>query len=302
MPVDCPKCNRKILYDEDIRCGKCKLPFHLSCVALTNSTVDNWICELCTTMEITQPNTNSNFVLSEFHFNSLLLQLSSLTAKMDENNALLQKQSDQISKCASEIVSLKHENTQLKERLSILETQSIQQPPTGELMYELRDRIKREKNVVIYNLKEADNSDPTQTDYAVVINLLKTIISITENEVASVMRLGQTKNPTRPRPIKVTLSMPEVAINILRNKYILQSSSYRDVKIRSDLTKQQTTHLRQLNEQLRQRKLKGETNITIKYKNGEPTIVSSEESNKRGREELISPARPFKAARSTIPK
>ena len=95
------------------------------------------------------------------------------------------------------------------------------------------------------------------------------------NNEIHVIRLGDQRTDESIRPVKVILSNADDALKVLKGKrrhdvfnYLKESK----INISPDLTIMQRQHMRDLKAQLETRKANGEL-ITIKYRNGSPTIV-----------------------------
>lgn len=91
----------------------------------------------------------------------------------------------------------------------------------------------------------------------------------------TVSRLGK-YDPSRPKPrlIKVTLSDPSSAHNILtKTKKLKDNPSYSHINIFSDKTPKQVEYCRALQLELRKRLSEGESDIGIRHVRGTPKIV-----------------------------
>lgn len=84
------------------------------------------------------------------------------------------------------------------------------------------------------------------------------------------MRLGKYVSG-KNRPIKVLFNSAEIPKEIFRKKSKL---SKKDIKIFSDQTPAQQSHMIELKNQLSKRQENGETDLTIKFIKGQPKIVT----------------------------
>jgi hypothetical protein len=168
--------------------------------------------------------------------------------------------------------------TDFEERFKNLEVLITQNAKTESVadkelnINEAVDRATRKSNIIISNVKEEG------ADLDTVTNILKVIdpaISVCEENIH---RLGkQGSNPSRL--LKVRLSNPDVANKVLRSRFLLKQSDYKNVKINNDMTRQQIVYLKNVRKNLEERTQSGEENLTIKYINGLPQIVDKSAKN-----------------------
>ena len=93
-----------------------------------------------------------------------------------------------------------------------------------------------------------------------------------------IRRVGK-KIGNKPRTLKVTFTNELAALSVLKNKKNLANTNFTQVSIQNDLTPRQMEYLNNLRQELKTRIESGENGITIKYKNGIPTIVTSPAKN-----------------------
>lgn len=185
---------------------------------------------------------------------------------------------DQLKSFLSNLVETKI--TQLEEKIT---NTNINLPPATyeNIVSEAVERINRSHNIIICNLPETgagENQTTTQEDESKVKEILDHIQGDTATAPVSIRRIGRSQN-NKPRMVKVSFSFTTQARLILRNKKRLAGSAYSHISIRDDKTPQQTAYLNQLRAELKTRNDSGESNITIKYKNGVPAIVTSSSKN-----------------------
>lgn len=94
------------------------------------------------------------------------------------------------------------------------------------------------------------------------------------SESIKIHRVGQYKL-NRNRPIKVYFISQEAARKFLRNKSIIKEP----IRIYHDQTPHQQQYIKKLVEELQQRTLHGEKNLTIKYINNTPKIIKQQTKN-----------------------
>ncbi|XP_061728918.1 uncharacterized protein LOC133533861 [Cydia pomonella] len=195
----------------------------------------------------------------------------------------LSKENEKIS---SEISSLKQHISNTDDKIKSLQTDinvlksesSADNPNTRPLdeeglIKEIRERAYREKNIIIYGISElADGNiqEKQQHDNNEVHNITQLII---ENSPVpqQIFRLGKF-NPNKTRPVKVCYDSAQTVKQILRNKNKIEN---KEAKIYADLTPTQQNNLKALRQELRTRQENGENNITIKYVDGCPKIITT---------------------------
>lgn len=135
-------------------------------------------------------------------------------------------------------------------------------PLEEHLICEIHERQKRAKNVVIYNLPESNN------DLNEVKKISKEVTNI-DIDVVRVIRFGK-PNKNGHRPMKATFGNPDDAMSIIVNRKKIAGK--KRIYLETDMTPSQASKIRQLKQELNDRRSKGE-NIVIKYFNGTPKIT-----------------------------
>lgn len=166
----------------------------------------------------------------------------------------------------------------LKTEIEALKSKQNQNTDLESILGEITERKKRSAHVIMYGIDECtlqtgdaarDKEVRIEHDIKQVQNAL-TDIPESETPVA-VFRLGKLKQDSLPRPLKIIFRKKNAAINILKNNNKLRSG----ISVKNDLTPYQREYLKNLREALKQRIEAGETDLTIKYVNNTPKIVST---------------------------
>lgn len=201
---------------------------------------------------------NSRFDILNTQLESLSTTLTAVDVKIEQHSQILNSHSLEISKCKADIQQLQTCNSQ-RNPAQVEET-----------IKETLDRIQRANNIIIYNVPESDND----TDIRLVHDVTRLILGDGTQLPLDIIRIGKkTLGNKNPRPIKVTYPTSFLVRQLLRNKVRLANSTYSSVNIKSDLTPKQASYLTFLRSELKRRSENGETNLTIKYVNGTPTIT-----------------------------
>lgn len=132
---------------------------------------------------------------------------------------------------------------------------------------ELLDRNRQAHNITLHGLIAS-------RDGISDLDLYHQLLADAPNlpRAVSATRIGSINaNNNKPRPIKLCFSSHDDVKTIFRNKKIFID---RNFKITNDLTILERKHLDNLRKELQSRVSKGEENITIKYVNGTPKIIS----------------------------
>lgn len=137
---------------------------------------------------------------------------------------------------------------------------------------EILNRVKRSFNVILKNVPEPDCPDD---NIHMAVDVLKNVDPNSHTFAVKATRLGKTRS-SRPRLLKVTFSNSDIVTTLLRKKKNLISvPEYKHIVLCDDKTPNQIAELNMLRGQLKSRGSAGEKNLTIKYVNGSPAIVST---------------------------
>lgn len=85
---------------------------------------------------------------------------------------------------------------------------------------------------------------------------------------------------SKPRPITVVFTNPQIAETVLRKKKSLSATQFRDISISDDKTPKQIQVPQRLREELRNRIRNGEKNLTIRYERETHAIVIKQPKNR----------------------
>lgn len=211
----------------------------------------------------------------------LFNQLADCTAAIHEHSSILSKHQNAIDGCQSEIASLHRANSTLRDEVAAVTSRldaSSACPSERNDVTEILSRVEKSHNLIITNVTEKAD---IALDTASVHNIVEHIRKGAGQFLLKSSRLPS-KDSSKPRWIRAVFSSPECVRDILRNKSKLRGHpDFRHVTIYDDKTREQVSFLNALRTELRRRQAAGETNLTIKYLQGVPTIVTSSKfSNK----------------------
>jgi hypothetical protein len=147
-----------------------------------------------------------------------------------------------------------------------------------ETLSELAERNTRTKNVIFIGIPEIDDSlpqkDHSSEDLKQITEMVDKVDEKAATKIIRCYRLGLRK-ANNSRPIKVIFQDAEYSDSVLYGRQRFPQN----IKVRHDLTIVQRDHLKMLWSEIDERKKKGETNLTVKYINNTPKIVTDRKKN-----------------------
>lgn len=280
----CPSKNTSLNINKAVQCTKCKAYFHASCAnrsgydsngvmaaccgnRILSSTnhdqgISNAINRSSDLQETRNDDSDSNLDPADgadsldgdlkILWLSICKRFNSLDNKIENNNQNIDKKIEELTS-----------------RIECMEKSSVTK--TEDLLQEIKLRKMKEKNFVIYNIQDSRN--PIAKDLQMVTALFENCDEnppFALNEI-KLQRIGKKFQQGKNRPIRVILPSPECVHWVFSKKKTLGDGN---INISSDQTKQQIDYYQTIKNDLQNRLAAGETNLTIKYLNGLPTIVS----------------------------
>lgn len=240
------------------------------------SNMSNQMSEMMTYLKELNKNQTENL-------NKLCSDVNAIRENINEIKSVVQNLTTEQNKIKSQVVTLTEYNDSANKRIESLESKIQQLKITTtvastsvpsiceDIMAELSDRNLRSKNIIMIGIPEqnsADTNENSDLDKSEVSKVIK-ILNPNYPEPEKTIRLGK-YNVDKKRPIKVSFASQSTVISILRNKTKIKDYN---VRIYSDQTPQQRSHLKRLKEELENRKTNGEMNLSIRYVKGVPKII-----------------------------
>ena len=143
------------------------------------------------------------------------------------------------------------------------------------IVQELEDKERRKNNVLFFNIPEPNTSN-FEADRNYASKLCKDTFDL-DVKILKVFRLGM-KVPNKCRPLLVQFDNENCKAKILGKSYLLKSMEpYSSIYVSADMTKSERIMHRQLVEELKSRRARGETNIFIR---GNSIIAKSRTNNR----------------------
>lgn len=194
---------------------------------------------------------------------------SQTSALLTEIKALIESSKNEvITSLTDEIKTLKDTIQNLSKRVVDLEQKysclkGEQKEMEERVVHECTQRRRREKNVVVFGLREAVTGSAIQRNEhdLVIADKLVNDLDLPDLEIKSARRLGKSSN--NKRPLLLTLENLEQKLTLLRKSPLLKRmSAYNIVFVDHDLTPLQQKKKRALLEELQDRRKNGE-NVVI---------------------------------------
>lgn len=241
----CPNCNAAKGSKPTTQCDGCKADVHLACVGM--SSADD--------ARITRNKSKSVKILCNGCSKNL--------DRFDELKTLILSLKDDFN---GKFVALNNKIANI----------SVTPRTQEEIIVEATERVRRSQNIILSGVPETPEASNGPPNDARIVGEILSIVnrnSAFDHNPLHIQRLG--KPSDKPRLIKVVLSNSHVAKNILKSKNALAGTRFKNVRIQDDKTPKQIEFLNTVRTELKERLDAGETDLTIKYKNGIPTIIEA---------------------------
>lgn len=234
-----------------------------------------------------EPHRAVNCAICKKSYKIECVDISSAEARKIHSNVGLTWSCTSCSQLGNDLNGLKAAIVVLQDEIKTLKTAVALAPSTTRLplleteriIQEIADRDNRKTNVIVYGMSESCKSSNEQSAAdKVALSELFSVIGVTDPPT-NPQRLGKF-DPTqrdRVRPIKVQLSSASSVLSAIKNSSKIRGVvGWNNVRISRDQTLMQRDLYREIRREMQDRLDRGESNLKIKYKNGVPHIVSSE--------------------------
>lgn len=220
-----------------------------------------------------------NMKILQNSVNEIKLQVTSIeattSAVLDEQKLIksdISKLEESVLQNEKKIKSIESDITSIKKSSPGTSFDHHAQLKYGEkTIQELNNRRNREKNVILVGVPETGSLTADEAEVMRIASSLSTKIC----KPCKVFRIGKSNVTGKHRSVKVCFDDPASAKELFRNKNKLPDN----IKIYNDQTPSQQNYLKSLKEELKRREDTGETELTIKYLNGTPTIIKAPTKN-----------------------
>ena len=201
-----------------------------------------------------------------------------VSRKLQETASKIEELSACLVALSSKVEALAHDQSKSDKSVPTTKPPSHPPPSTGaaeaiNVIREYSERERRKCNVVVYNLSESDE------DSDAFAHVCKEGLRL-NIKIVKVLRLGRSAS-NKARPLLVTVTDLEEKLLILRNAHNLhRHKDFSNMFISPDRTRQERDTFRMLRDELKRRKLSGETNLVIR--NNKIVVLSKPVNNNPG--------------------
>ncbi|KAJ8664676.1 hypothetical protein QAD02_006338 [Eretmocerus hayati] len=275
--VKCTECPSKPAFLEKnaVLCPSCKSFYHATCANII-SKLPNGAFASCCGIKHNTPKAADQAQAGAPVTQQQLIDIINRSNK-DQSEQLgkmlkneLKLLSDKIDNVADRVSNLEDQIGSHGDRIDRIEVDIQALTPSSQesLLYELHERVRREKNVIFFNVPESDES--ANNDRTKIIDLLAE--APFNLQLIHTTRLGRKSvNSNTVRPLKVFFQTCDEAIWVLKNS---KDFVDKNISCKRDRTPSERAHLKQLYAELDDRKKEGESNLIIKYINNIPRIMA----------------------------
>ena len=253
----CGSCADECASGNAVVCGFCQIWFHVKCVeGMTPEFLkccdaiskyyggSSFLCVVC--RKVTSM---LNHSMKEMGTKVLKMETELATAKL-EHQVLAEK-----------VVNLELKSRQVEGNVQKMEGEvalgmvKAKEEVKDEMRDEMKERESKKENIVVYGLKESDETDGLKRkdeDVSMVIRMATEIGVDFKGEVKSSFRAGK-KEGERPRPLIVTIEDEETRENILTNaRRMSGKDEWKRVFVSHDLTWRQREEARKEEKKVRE--------------------------------------------------
>ncbi|KAJ8665944.1 hypothetical protein QAD02_007606 [Eretmocerus hayati] len=179
---------------------------------------------------------------------------------------------DSLKSLSSRLMSVEEQITELDNRVTVIENShwNEQQEISENVVSEVKERIYREKNVIMFGVPEFETPQLLQ-------DLLTTMLANAPFQLNNIQyhRIGKTTGD-KCRPLKLKLDSLDDAKWMLINQRKFCPDS---IRCSNDKTLMQQQVIHNVLNELEDRRKSGENNLLLKYVKGVPTIIVRPESS-----------------------
>lgn len=299
----CPCCLKVVLdSDKGIQCEMdCLRWFHPSCVNMSDAVYNKYASNVKKTWQCDRVDCStkgSPMQTMSDQIAKILTHMSKLPTR-DEVAAI----SGGISEIKTDLKEIQKKLSDFEPRLKMTEDRldvieekiNSALPPIGsvatagtapeDIIAELNERRRRAQNVLVYNVPEKRSPDTKARishDRTLMEKLIQGLSQDIDSKAVKVLRLGR-QNKDKVRPVKLVFCNDNEARafseHFSKETVVALDEAFVDISISRDKTLQERQHLMKLRSELNTRTGNGEKNLTIKYRNGIPQVVSTQSKN-----------------------
>lgn len=286
----CMCCVKEVLdSDRGLLCdSKCERWFHKKCVNLSDSeykalSADSKKKWFCGRADCTSAREDPLAKLST-QIAGLVDKFSQLATK-DEIKAINDGIYNLKESVDLRLAKVESKVDELESKINNLKSLPASDIGFEEVISEMSDRNRRVFNVLIYNLPESQAKN-TETRINHDKNKLQGLATAIDfpliTDDVKMVRLGKpTRNKSRPLKVifKSILEVKSFLDHYAKANLKNGSSTFSNTMVSRDRTFREREHLASMRKELEDRTQRGEKNLTIKYRNGVPSIVQQSKND-----------------------
>jgi hypothetical protein len=215
----CNICNKEVKSkDKALACEICELWYHIDChgkvplalyeILIGDGANLHWFCDNC---------------------NGAVAKIYKMVCSVQTRQDVIEGKVDKISDSLDDLKT--NFNSSIDSRLD-----------------EREDRIRREQNLILFNVDESDMKDEE-----LVREVCTDVLKVDAPLISRCRRLG--KKTDKPRPLCVVIPDRETRLDILKNSNALKDSKYEKISISRDYTMEQRETNKILRQELNEKRL-----------------------------------------------
>jgi hypothetical protein len=289
----------KIVKDEGVECdGECKRWFHPKCVDISTSEFKKisegrtkvWRCNRVDCKAGAGPSTVPPYISDlELKFNIVIQKLDkldkidNLASGIDEIKAELSTMKMNLQALEPRVASNECCISSIKEELTDLKKlqEEFKAPSEENILEELNERRQRRRNVIVHGLPEEKTANIKEALRKDEENAISLMSRIGVNMVVGDFRCTRIGKPNRDkaRPLRLIFQSEADAVKLLKAFAAFPKEDLGHISLTNDRTIKERAYLTELRNTIEKRRAQGETNLSIKYFNGTPKIISTNKKN-----------------------
>lgn len=274
--TECYACKKKdINVDIAMKCNTCDKYYHKSCgqrVGLNNRNTENTCCKKQLDVNLDSDDTESKLQELSSGIDDNLKPLWTLIVdhvirKLDNLSVNVSSVNDRLNGMEDRIVKVEEKMDSFEDKFDSI---------NDNVYSEFKERVNREKNILIFNLDDSVNA--SNTDFETVKKIFTDShldLPFDLNNVRT-YRLGKKYNKAKKRPLKVIFESADHVDWVFHNKSSIIDEN--EFYFKNDLTSSQLKHLKKVKEDLNKRLNDGEEDLFIAYSNRIPFIAKKKKT------------------------
>ena len=247
-----------LVEDLGIACEQCNQWWHISCKGISEDHFNNFIanqpnflyyCDNC------KPNKAKESISNKAIFEQMAKMMTTMQKVLDKN--------EEMSKSNKEIIKRVTKLEQNNENKTVSEAQvqnivekkleNIVDEKVSDAIREMNEHESRKLNLIFVNVPEGEGDDPKSKDKEVLTEIMKKVLPTDDINFEQINRLGEKKQDSRPRLLKVRVKNMETKMKILKSSSkINEGSNIEDPRKKMYINIDYTRKEREMNKNLRE--------------------------------------------------